>query len=78
MRNIRLAGASTASMVTYLVPLFATVVGILVLREGLAWHQPVGALIVLVGVAVSQGVFARRRIAPVVPPRPAKERVIAA
>jgi len=65
LRNIRLAGASTASMVTYLIPLFATVVGILVLREGLAWYQPVGAVIVLVGVAVSQGVFARRRAAPV-------------
>jgi drug/metabolite transporter (DMT)-like permease len=63
MRNIRLAGASAASMVTYLVPLFAAVVGILVLHEGLAWYQPAGAAIVLVGVAVSQGLFARRRAA---------------
>jgi drug/metabolite transporter (DMT)-like permease len=78
LRNIRLAGASAASMVTYLVPLFATVVGVLVLREGLAWYQPAGAAIVLVGVAVSQGVFARRRAAPVPPPRAAKEPVTAA
>jgi len=78
MRNIRLAGASTASMVTYLIPLFATVVGILVLREGLAWYQPVGAAIVLVGVAVSQGVFARRRAAPVTAPPLTKEQVSAA
>jgi drug/metabolite transporter (DMT)-like permease len=78
MRNIRLAGASAASMVTYLVPLFATVVGILVLHEGLAWYQPAGALIVLVGVAVSQGLFARRRAAPATPPRLTKEPVTAA
>jgi drug/metabolite transporter (DMT)-like permease len=81
LRNIRLAGASNASMVTYLVPLFATVVGILVLREGLAWYQPVGALVVLAGVAVSQGLFARRRAAPAVAPtaaeQPAKEPVTA-
>lgn len=55
-RNIRLAGASTASMVTYLIPVVATVVGIVVLGERLEWYQPVGALVVLTGVAISQGV----------------------
>ncbi|CAN5434935.1 DMT family transporter [soil metagenome] len=60
-RNIRLAGASTASMVTYLIPLVATVVGIVVLSERLEWYQPVGGLIVLAGVAVSQGLFSMRR-----------------
>ena len=56
MRNIRLVGATTASMVTYIVPVFATVVGVVVLRERLTWYQPVGALVVLAGVAISQGV----------------------
>jgi len=60
-RTIRLAGASTASMVTYLIPLVATLMGVLVLREQLSWHQPVGGLIVLAGVAVSQGLFSRHR-----------------
>lgn len=60
LRNIRIAGASTASTVTYLIPVFAVLIGVVVLREHLAWHQPVGALIVLAGVAVSQGLFARR------------------
>ena len=69
MRNIRLAGASTASMVTYLVPLFAVLLGVLVLDEHLTWHQPVGALIVLLGVAISQGVLSRRRRPPP-PPHP--------
>lgn len=59
MRNIRLIGASAASMVTYVVPVFAVVVGITVLDESLAWHQPVGAVIVLAGVGVSQGILRR-------------------
>ncbi|WP_422744211.1 DMT family transporter [Micromonospora sp. WMMD754] len=69
MRNIRLAGASTASTVTYLIPVFAVLVGAVVLGERMNWHQPVGALVVLVGVAVAQGLFGRRgrRPEPVAP-----------
>ncbi len=55
MSNIRRLGASAASMVTYIIPLFATLIGVLVLHEALAWFQPVGAAIVLLGVAVAQG-----------------------
>ena len=69
MRNIRLVGATTASMVTYVVPVFATLLGVLVLRESLEWFQPVGALVVLLGVAVSQGLLSRRRA-----PKPTAER----
>ena len=60
-RTIRLAGASTASTVTYVIPLVATLMGVLVLGEQLSWYQPVGGLIVLAGVAVSQGLLSRRR-----------------
>jgi drug/metabolite transporter (DMT)-like permease len=63
-RNIRLAGASTASTVTYLIPVVATILGIVVLDEHLTWHQPVGALIVLAGVAVAQGPYRRRKVVP--------------
>jgi drug/metabolite transporter (DMT)-like permease len=59
-RNIRLAGASTASTVTYVIPVVATIVGVLVLDERLTWYQPAGAAIVLAGVAVAQGAFRRR------------------
>lgn len=52
---IRRAGATTASTVTYVIPVFATALGILVLGESLQWNEPVGAAIVLFGVAVSQG-----------------------
>ncbi|MEV4809135.1 DMT family transporter [Micromonospora avicenniae] len=65
MRNIRIAGASTAATVTYLIPVFAVLIGAVALGERLNWHQPVGALIVLIGVAVSQGLLGRRRRAAV-------------
>lgn len=67
LHNIRLVGATTASMVTYIIPIFATGVGVLVLGERLHWFQPVGAAIVLLGVAVSQGVIARREAGKNVP-----------
>lgn len=54
LRNIKLAGASTASAVTYLIPIVAVLIGVLALDERLAWYQPVGAVIVLAGVAVTQ------------------------
>ncbi len=56
-RVVRVAGVSTSTSVTYLMPVVATVVGVLVLGERLHWNQPVGALIVLTGVAVSQGLL---------------------
>jgi drug/metabolite transporter (DMT)-like permease len=52
---IRDAGATLASTVTYVVPLFSTVEGALVLGEPLAWYELLGALIVMLGVALSQG-----------------------
>lgn len=57
LRMIRLIGASMTSMVTYVMPIFAIVVGVIVLDEHLTWYQPVGALVVLTGVAVSQGLI---------------------
>ncbi len=58
---IRVAGASTSTSVTYLMPVVATVVGVLILHEHLHWNQPTGAAIVLTGVAVSHGLRLRRR-----------------
>ncbi|MEV8376272.1 DMT family transporter [Kribbella sp. NPDC056861] len=57
VRMIRLIGASMSSMVTYIMPIFSIAVGVIVLHEHLTWYQPVGAAIVLTGVAVSQGVI---------------------
>jgi drug/metabolite transporter (DMT)-like permease len=58
---IRRAGAQIASTVTYLVPLFSTVLGVAVLGETLSWNQPVGGAVVLLGVALTQGRVRLRR-----------------
>jgi hypothetical protein len=55
------AGASVASAVTYITPVVAVFVGVLFLGETLTWFEPVGALVVLVGVAMSQGRLRRRK-----------------
>jgi drug/metabolite transporter (DMT)-like permease len=60
-RVIRAAGVTTATSVTYLIPLWATFFGVVLLHEKLAWYQPVGAAIVLLGVAISQGFTLARR-----------------
>lgn len=65
LRMIRLVGASMSSMVTYIMPIFAILAGVIVLQERLTWYQPVGAVIVLLGVAVSQGVL--RTLRPAAP-----------
>jgi drug/metabolite transporter (DMT)-like permease len=58
---VRMAGATTASTVTYLVPLVSTALGIVVLAEQLEWNQPVGAALVLASVAFSEGLVLGRR-----------------
>ncbi|MFF5480536.1 DMT family transporter [Streptomyces sp. NPDC012935] len=47
-------GPTTAQMVTYFIPVIATVAGVAVLGESLTWTTPVGAAIVLVGAALTQ------------------------
>lgn len=51
---LRQAGATVAATVTYVIPLVSTAVGVLVLREGLVWHQVVGGLVVIGGVVLTQ------------------------
>jgi drug/metabolite transporter (DMT)-like permease len=58
---VRMAGATTASTVTYLVPVVSTALGIIVLNEQLEWNQPVGAALVLASVAYSEGLLGRGR-----------------
>ncbi len=61
MKVIKIVGASTAAFVTYLVPVVTVALGIVVLGETLTWNLPVGAAIVLLGVAIAQGLLRRRR-----------------
>jgi drug/metabolite transporter (DMT)-like permease len=48
-------GASAASTVTYLLPIVAVLLGLVVLTEPVSWNLAVGAAVVLVGVALSEG-----------------------
>src|SRR3954471_2757664 len=52
---VREAGAQTASMVTYRVPVFAFVFGVTIRGEPLSWHEPVGGALIILGVALAQG-----------------------
>lgn len=64
-RVVEEAGATTASTVTYLIPLFAVAAGVVFLGEGLSWHEPAGGLVVLAGVAVGSGRLPVRRLRPI-------------
>jgi drug/metabolite transporter (DMT)-like permease len=55
---IRDEGATTTSMVTYLIPIVAFGLGVVVRDEPAHWYVFVGAAIVIVGVAVAEGRFA--------------------
>jgi len=65
---VRARGSAVASTVTYLIPVVSTVLGVAVLSEPLHWNQPVGALVLLAGIAISQGTlrltFTRARALP--------------
>lgn len=52
-------GATAASTVTYLTPVVGVTLGVALRGERLAWHQPVGAVVVVLGSALSQGVPGR-------------------
>ena len=58
-RIVIAAGGTTANSVTYVTPLVAVAVGATFLNEPISWNEPIGALIVLLGVAVAQGRVSR-------------------
>jgi drug/metabolite transporter (DMT)-like permease len=49
-RVVRVVGATTAASTTYVVPIVAAILGVVVLHEELHWYEPVGAAVVLGGV----------------------------
>ncbi len=62
-------GATTASMVTYLIPIVAVFLGVVVQDDPVTWNLFVGAAVVLFGAAVAEGRFRTRPTidAPVAP-----------
>lgn len=69
-RVVKMAGATTAASVTYLSPIAATVLGIVILGETLHWYEPVGALIVFAGVYLAGRAHSAKSRRPVVEPTP--------
>ena len=70
-RLITDVGATSASMVTYLIPVVAVILGVIVQNDPLTWNVFVGAAIVVVSAALAEGRIGVRRSteAPVVPAR---------
>jgi len=58
---LRQVGSAVSSTVTFLAPLVAVTLGVLVLGESLSWYEPVGGFIILLGGAIAQGLFRRRK-----------------
>jgi drug/metabolite transporter (DMT)-like permease len=52
---LEVVGSAIASSVTYITPVIAVILGVLLLGEELHWYEPVGGLIVILGAAISQG-----------------------
>jgi drug/metabolite transporter (DMT)-like permease len=52
-------GATTASMVTYLIPIVAVVLGVVVRDEAVTWNTLAGAAVVIAGVALAEGRLGR-------------------
>ena len=48
-------GSAIAASVTYITPVIAVILGVLLLNEQLHWYEPVGGVIVILGAAISQG-----------------------
>lgn len=51
---LRAWGPTLASTVTYVVPVVGVILGIVVLNETFSWHEPTGAVLVLIGILLAQ------------------------
>jgi drug/metabolite transporter (DMT)-like permease len=58
---LRAWGPTGQSTVTYVIPVVGVLLGVLVLGDRLTWNEPVGAVLVLFGILLTQGRLLRRR-----------------
>jgi drug/metabolite transporter (DMT)-like permease len=58
--TVRAWGPTRASTVTYITPVVGVLLGILVLGETITWNEPVGALIIFLGILLAQDRLRRR------------------
>jgi drug/metabolite transporter (DMT)-like permease len=54
MNVLRAWGPTVTSGVTYVTPVIGVALGILILGEHLTWNEPVGALVVIAGILLTQ------------------------
>lgn len=66
-RIVRRVGATATVLVTYVMPIVAAVEGVLLLHERLTWNQPVGALVIFAGMAITQDLRLPKRSAATQP-----------
>lgn len=74
-RLIADAGATSTSMVTYLIPIVAVTLGVIVLSEPVGWNLFAGAAVVILGVAIAEGRLdgVAARLLPASAPAPSGE-----
>lgn len=65
---INQAPPAVASSVTYLVPVYAVIVGAAFLGEAVHWYEPVGAALILIGAAICHDRLRRRAHTPAAAP----------
>jgi drug/metabolite transporter (DMT)-like permease len=51
---LRAWGPTSVSTVTYVIPVVAVILGVVILHETFTWNEPVGAVLVLAGILVAQ------------------------
>ncbi len=51
---VRAWGPTRASTVTYITPVVGVILGVVILHETLTWNEPVGALVVFLGILLAQ------------------------
>lgn len=59
--TVRAWGPTRASTVTYITPVVGVILGILILGETVTWNEPVGALVVFLGILLAQDRLRMRR-----------------
>lgn len=58
-RLLATVGSPIASAVTYVTPVVGVIIGTVLLHETISWHEPLGAVVIILGAAVAQGRFNR-------------------
>jgi drug/metabolite transporter (DMT)-like permease len=62
--TVRAWGPTRASTVTYITPVVGVILGVLVLGETVSWNEPVGALVVFLGILLAQDRLRLGRLSP--------------